>query len=146
MPNRFSHEFRNAIRAQLISQGIIGSNAYVVIAGPANTYGHYVTTREEYGIQRYEGASTIFGPCRSWDQWIISNELISPLVHQDTLESYIDKYTSLLSFLQPNVTITPSSDAAPAEQTSKAISLRVCSFCSYNLFLYDLTTLIRNRT
>ncbi|QRW25286.1 hypothetical protein RhiXN_07235 [Rhizoctonia solani] len=32
------------------------------MAGPANTYSHYVTTREEYGIQRYEGASTIYGP------------------------------------------------------------------------------------
>lgn len=36
---------------------------FVVIAGPANTYGHYVTTREEYSVQRYEGASTLYGPC-----------------------------------------------------------------------------------
>ncbi len=34
----------------------------VVIAGLANTYSSYVTTFEEYGAQRYEGASTIFGP------------------------------------------------------------------------------------
>ena len=54
---------RNAIRTQLISQGVISDDAYVVIAGPANTYGHYVATPEEYGVQRYEGASTIFGPC-----------------------------------------------------------------------------------
>ena len=33
------------------------------MAGPANVYGHYVTTREEYAVQRYEGASTIFGQC-----------------------------------------------------------------------------------
>lgn len=51
-----------ALRAQLISLGILDDSAYVVIAGPANTYGHYVATREEYSIQRYEGASTIFGP------------------------------------------------------------------------------------
>lgn len=55
--------FRNAVRAELISQGVIGEDAYVVIAGPANTYGHYVATREEYSVQRYEGASTLFGPC-----------------------------------------------------------------------------------
>ncbi|KAK1236287.1 hypothetical protein PQX77_000448 [Marasmius sp. AFHP31] len=96
---------REAIRAKLISSGIIGSNAYVVVAGPANTYGHYVTTREEYGVQRYEGASTIYG--------------------QYTLEAYIEKYSSLLPYLGDNKpTTTPASDAPPAEQTSKAISLR----------------------
>ncbi|KAI0319280.1 Neutral/alkaline nonlysosomal ceramidase [Amylostereum chailletii] len=97
---------RNALRAELIGQGIIGEDAYVVIAGPANTYAHYVATPEEYGVQRYEGASTIFG------QW--------------TLNAYIDKYGSLVSFLADNATTgaTPASDPAPAEQTSKAISLR----------------------
>ncbi|KAK0446984.1 Neutral/alkaline nonlysosomal ceramidase [Desarmillaria tabescens] len=95
---------REAIRAELISSGILGSNAYVVLAGPANTYAHYVTTREEYGAQRYEGASTIFG--------------------QYTLEAYIDKYTSLVPFLGQSPSGTPASDAAPAEQTSKAISLQ----------------------
>jgi neutral ceramidase len=34
----------------------------VVIAGLTNTYSSYVTTYEEYQVQRYEGASTIFGP------------------------------------------------------------------------------------
>ncbi|KAK7691528.1 hypothetical protein QCA50_004927 [Cerrena zonata] len=95
---------RDAIRTKLISQGIIGNDAYVVIAGPANTYAHYVTTREEYAVQRYEGASTIFG--------------------QNTLDAYIDKYGSLVSFLSPNASGTPQSDPAPADQTGKAISLR----------------------
>jgi neutral ceramidase len=35
---------------------------YVVIAGYANDYANYVTTREEYETQQYEGGSTIFGP------------------------------------------------------------------------------------
>ena len=61
-PLRCFTYYRNAIRARLIADGIIGQDAYVVIAGPANTYAHYVTTREEYGVQRYEGASTLFGP------------------------------------------------------------------------------------
>ncbi|THH07802.1 hypothetical protein EW145_g3130 [Phellinidium pouzarii] len=95
---------REAVRAELISQGVLGNDAYVVVAGPANTYGHYIATREEYSVQRYEGASTLFGPF--------------------TLESYIDKYTSLVPFLAENATGTPASDAAPAEQTSKAISLQ----------------------
>lgn len=33
----------------------------VVVGGPANTYAHYIATEEEYGFQRYEGASTLFG-------------------------------------------------------------------------------------
>jgi len=35
---------------------------YVVIAGYANDYANYVTTREEYESQQYEGGSTVFGP------------------------------------------------------------------------------------
>ena len=34
----------------------------VVLGGPANTYTHYIATEEEYNIQRYEGASTLYGP------------------------------------------------------------------------------------
>ncbi|KAF7324309.1 Neutral/alkaline nonlysosomal ceramidase [Mycena venus] len=95
---------RNAVRAQLISDGIIDNSAYVVVSGPANTYGHYITTREEYAIQRYEGASTIFGPF--------------------TLEAYIDKYTSLVPFLADSPNGTPATDAPPPELQSSAISLQ----------------------
>lgn len=34
----------------------------VVIGGPANSYTHYIATKEEYSVQRYEGASTLYGP------------------------------------------------------------------------------------
>ena len=37
-------------------------SAKVVLGGPANTYGHYIATEEEYSVQRYEGASTLYGP------------------------------------------------------------------------------------
>jgi len=106
MTTMAGRRIRNAIRARLIADGIIGNDAYVVIAGPANTYGHYVTTREEYGIQRYEGASTLFGP--------------------NTLDAYIDKYSSLVSYLADNATPgkVPPSDPAPPDLTSVAISLR----------------------
>ncbi|KAI0035589.1 Neutral/alkaline nonlysosomal ceramidase [Vararia minispora EC-137] len=98
---------RNAIRGNLISQGVIGNDAYVVIAGPANTYGHYVTTLEEYSIQRYEGASTIFG--------------------QYTLDAYINKYGSLVSFLADDAAMAgaqPPSDPAPPDLSGSAISLQ----------------------
>lgn len=34
----------------------------VVVVGLCNTYSDYITTPEEYEVQRYEGASTIYGP------------------------------------------------------------------------------------
>ncbi|KAJ9611100.1 hypothetical protein H2200_004283 [Cladophialophora chaetospira] len=37
-------------------------NPKVVLGGPANTYAHYIATEEEYSVQRYEGASTLYGP------------------------------------------------------------------------------------
>uniref|UniRef100_A0A8C7Q6W5 Neutral ceramidase n=1 Tax=Oncorhynchus mykiss TaxID=8022 RepID=A0A8C7Q6W5_ONCMY len=46
---------------ELEAQGTF-SNAEVVVAGLCNIYTHYITTYEEYQIQRYEGASTIYGP------------------------------------------------------------------------------------
>lgn len=39
-----------------------GEEMSVVIAGLSNTYTHYITTYEEYQKQRYEAASTIYGP------------------------------------------------------------------------------------
>ncbi len=39
-----------------------GLPVYVTIAGLSNSYSSYVTTYEEYQAQRYEAASTIYGP------------------------------------------------------------------------------------
>ncbi|KAH9941449.1 Neutral/alkaline nonlysosomal ceramidase [Amylocystis lapponica] len=95
---------REAVRAELISTGVLGEDAYVVIAGPANTYAHYVTTREEYAVQRYEGASTVFGPY--------------------TLDAYIDKYTDLVPFLAVGALEAPPSDPAPPDLTDQLISMQ----------------------
>uniref|UniRef100_A0A8B9K2N4 Neutral ceramidase n=1 Tax=Astyanax mexicanus TaxID=7994 RepID=A0A8B9K2N4_ASTMX len=38
------------------------TNPEVVVAGLCNVYTHYITTYEEYQVQRYEAASTIYGP------------------------------------------------------------------------------------
>ena len=43
-----------------ITQG--SEDLKVVLAGLSNVYTHYITTYEEYQPQRYEAASTIFGP------------------------------------------------------------------------------------
>ena len=47
----------------------------VVLAGLSNVYTHYITTFEEYQLQKYEAASTIFGP--------------------HTLNAYLDQYAYL---------------------------------------------------
>lgn len=52
---------RDAVTQTLISHGW-DLNTISVIAGLSNDYADYVTTYEEYQIQRYEGASTIYGP------------------------------------------------------------------------------------
>jgi hypothetical protein len=39
-----------------------GADIKVAISGLTNTYASYVTTWEEYQVQRYEGASTLYGP------------------------------------------------------------------------------------
>ncbi|KAG9346000.1 hypothetical protein JZ751_007815 [Albula glossodonta] len=52
---------REAVKQELESQGAF-TNMEVVIAGLCNIYTHYITTYEEYQIQRYEAASTIYGP------------------------------------------------------------------------------------
>ncbi|KAJ3412868.1 hypothetical protein HDV05_008804 [Chytridiales sp. JEL 0842] len=53
---------RDSTLTTLVHQNILDPDARIVLAAYANTYTSYVTTREEYQIQRYEGASTIYGP------------------------------------------------------------------------------------
>lgn len=44
---------RDAVK-EVMTSGDKDSNVHVVIAGLTNTYSQYVTTFEEYQIQRYE--------------------------------------------------------------------------------------------
>ena len=44
------------------------------------------------------------------------------------MDAYIDKYSSLVSYLADNATGTPTGDAPSPEQTSKALSLQVHLF------------------
>jgi len=54
--------WKAAITAAANNISLTTSPPYVVVGAPANTYAHYLTTEEEYGVQRYEGASTLYGP------------------------------------------------------------------------------------
>ena len=47
---------------ETVMNALAGQVNYVEIAGLSNAYAEYVTTREEYAMQNYEGASTHFGP------------------------------------------------------------------------------------
>lgn len=52
---------RNAVKEVLIENGA-DEDVRVIVGGLSNIYSDYIATPEEYQIQRYEGASTIYGP------------------------------------------------------------------------------------
>lgn len=90
---------RRAVKKIAVDKGI--SNPEVTIAGLANSYTHYVTTFEEYAGQRYEAASTLYGP--------------------HTLLAYIQEFKRLMHDLldgRPSTT-----DDAPVNLSQKQISL-----------------------
>lgn len=69
-----------------------GSNLHLVIAGLSNTYSSYVTTWEEYQVQRYEGGFTLYGP--------------------HTLDAYIQEFRKLASAMVDG-TATPTGPKPP---------------------------------
>lgn len=78
---------REAVKSTLIvkSNGEFGMDTSVVIAGLTNAYSQYVATFEEYEVQRYEGASTLYGP--------------------HTLRAYIQEFTKLATALAEGQTV-----------------------------------------
>jgi len=66
VPGEFTTMSGRRLRATVLqalqAAGVANNNTLVVIAGLSNAYSQYITTYEEYAIQRYEGASTLFGP------------------------------------------------------------------------------------
>ena len=78
-----------------------GEEVQSILCGLSNIYTSYITTPEEYEIQRYEGASTIFGP--------------------HTLSIYIEQFKKLLSAMFNNSPLKPG--PTPQDQDRKQISL-----------------------
>ncbi len=66
MPGEFTtmsgRRLRNQIKNTLLQYNKIDEDASIVLSGLSNTYSGYITTYEEYQLQRYEAASTLFGP------------------------------------------------------------------------------------
>ncbi|XP_057955051.1 neutral ceramidase 1-like [Malania oleifera] len=98
---------REAVKTVLTSGGSRDfNNVHVVIAGLTNTYSQYVTTFEEYQVQRYEGASTLFGP-HTLSAYIQEfKKLATALINGQTIERSLqppDLLDKQISFLTPVV-------------------------------------------
>lgn len=79
---------RESVKATLVAKSNGEFNdAVIVIAGLTNSYSQYVTTFEEYQVQRYEGASTLYGP--------------------HTLSAYIQEFTKLAAALAEGKPVEP---------------------------------------
>lgn len=76
---------RESVASSIQEEG--GEEVKAVIAGLSNTYTHYITTYEEYQRQRYEAASTIYGP--------------------HSLQAYQQQFVKLATALQQGETLPP---------------------------------------
>uniref|UniRef100_A0A182MZX1 Neutral ceramidase n=1 Tax=Anopheles dirus TaxID=7168 RepID=A0A182MZX1_9DIPT len=90
---------RGAVARASVAAG--GRDLQVVVAGLSNMYTSYITTPEEYEIQRYEGASTLYGP--------------------HTLTLYLEQYGKLVGAVVRNESV-PAGPSPPYED-DKQISL-----------------------
>ena len=85
------------------ARGMTGKDdPIVVLGGPANTYTHYITTDAEYDIQRFEGASTLYG--------------------KHTLSAYINLTTSYLPYLSSSPPAMPLT-AGPSPPDNRDVAL-----------------------
>ncbi|XP_045924644.1 neutral ceramidase [Micropterus dolomieu] len=93
MTTMSGRRLRETVKQELESEGAF-KDTEVVIAGLSNIYTHYITTYEEYQVQRYEGASTIYGP--------------------HTLSAYLQKYKGLArAIAQDRVSELPAGPQPP---------------------------------
>ncbi|XP_078658590.1 neutral ceramidase B-like isoform X2 [Branchiostoma floridae x Branchiostoma belcheri] len=139
VPGEFStmsgRRLRDSIQRAVVSKGL-PEDTEVVVAGLSNTYSDYITTYEEYQVQRYEGASTIYGP----HTLAAYQQLYSQLAQDMVMGSDIDIGPSppnllsrQLSFLPPVVLDTTPlfthfgeviTDAGSAYHTNETVSVR----------------------
>ncbi|CRK93660.1 CLUMA_CG007189, isoform A [Clunio marinus] len=89
------------LRTQLQAVGqAVGRNPHVIVTGMVNMYSSYIVTFEEYQMQRYEAASTAFGP--------------------HTLTIYIQQYSRLYQAILNNQVLTPG--PLPLDQTADQLT------------------------
>ncbi|XP_020535441.1 neutral ceramidase 2 isoform X2 [Jatropha curcas] len=94
---------REAVKETLIRNGgEFDNDTHIVIAGLTNTYSQYVATTEEYGQQRYEAASTLYGP--------------------HTLSAYIQEFNRLAEAMARGEQLIKT-DLVPPDLSSKQLRL-----------------------
>ncbi|KAI9739847.1 MAG: hypothetical protein M1818_004903 [Claussenomyces sp. TS43310] len=94
--------WRAAVQAAAVNMSLTAAEPVVVLGGPANTYAHYLATEEEYGVQRYEGASTLYGP--------------------HTLNAYINLTISNMAYLASDATTQPPTGPLPQNNVNTSLS------------------------
>ncbi|KAI0885422.1 Neutral/alkaline nonlysosomal ceramidase [Annulohypoxylon maeteangense] len=97
--------WRNAVSDRILSSFADETQStppVVVLGGPANSYTHYISTEEEYGIQRYEGASTLYGP--------------------HTLAAYINVTLSWIPYLSSSASSRPPMGPEPPDNSNRSLS------------------------
>lgn len=85
--------------------------SHVIVAGLCNTYSDYITTPEEYEVQRYEGASTIYGPHTLTIYLSQYRNLSAALINGSSLDrgpTPPDLSHDLVSFVTPVIYDTPT--------------------------------------
>uniref|UniRef100_A0A667YJA3 Neutral ceramidase n=1 Tax=Myripristis murdjan TaxID=586833 RepID=A0A667YJA3_9TELE len=103
MTTMSGRRLREAVKQELESEGKL-KDIEVVISGLSNIYTHYITTYEEYQVQRYEGASTIYGP--------------------HTLSAYLQEYRGLArAIAQGGVAKLPAGPQPPLFEDSRLFNL-----------------------
>ncbi|KAH7567060.1 hypothetical protein JRO89_XS07G0011600 [Xanthoceras sorbifolium] len=96
---------REAVKETLITNGNgeFDDDTHVVIAGLTNTYSQYIATFEEYKHQRYEAASTLYGP--------------------HTLSAYIQEFNILAKAMAKGEKVAKG--PSPPDLYSKQLSLSI---------------------
>nr|XP_009482252.1 PREDICTED: neutral ceramidase [Pelecanus crispus] len=106
---------REAVKREFDSHG--RPRMDVVIAGLCNVYTHYITTYEEYQVQRYEAASTIYGP-HTLSAYIQLYRGLARAIATNTVQD-LPRGPEPLIFNIGNVTLVPplTADRVPANKT-----------------------------
>jgi neutral ceramidase len=98
MTTQAGRRLRNQLLTTLRPHGV----TYVVITGLANEYSGYVSTPEEYSVQHYEGASTLYGPL--------------------TLDAYLQVFGQLANAMAGNQSVPAG--PAPLNLSANQVSLQ----------------------
>jgi neutral ceramidase len=93
--------WKAAVKSAALELSLTSAEPTVVLGAPANSYAHYVATEEEYGIQRYEGASTLYGP--------------------NTLNAYINLTVSNMEYLSSSSTTQPPTGPLPPNNVDNSL-------------------------